>query len=253
MKTKVFASTFILLAILVACNKKKQDNTTQPVSQACRLLKVYYDTDSISTFHYDNQGRLLSRWDLFEQGQYQGSHHYVYQNNRVIYDRVADNDTTFFTYDNLGRIVYTQRNFHPPMGGIYKEFTVFVYDQQNQVINRSVHIVENGSFTRDQHDSTIYTWSNQNIIYSVIYSWNEGELKYRHRMDFTYDNGRNYRNGTGEPPVLLDCWSKNNIVVWFTDSLYTYTDTIKQYNAAGYPLMIRSSQSYTRWYNYFCY
>jgi hypothetical protein len=253
MKTKVFASIFLLLACLLSCNKKQQDDTSQPVPQACRLLSKYYNTDSVSTFHYDSQGRLLSRWDMFEQSQYQGSHHYVYQNNRVIYDRVADNDTTFFTYDNLGRITYTQRNFYPPLGGIYHEFTVFIYDQQNQVINRSLHIVETGSFTRDQHDSTIYTWSNQNISSSVRYAWNKGEMKSRHRTDYTYDNGRNYRSGTGEPPVIQDCWNKNNVVVWFNDSLYTYTDTIKQYNASGFPLMKKSVESYTQWYNYYCY
>ncbi|MCX6281738.1 MAG: hypothetical protein NTU51_07235 [Bacteroidetes bacterium] len=246
--------TPLLLATLVlftfSCKKSQEDNT--PELSFCKLLSVYYNTDSIRMYHYNANGQLVLKWDLFEQGPAFLSSHYVYQNNKLAFFYRSTADSTFFVYDSYGRIISYERHTYP-FGGLQIRRTSLSYNSQNQVILET----DKAIFPKllkgvNPEDSIVYTYENQNIKTKDYYWWlDPAQISHDH-YEFSYDNGKNSYAVTGEPLVYYLSWNKNNLLNTTINNIQQAPDTIIKYNTSDYPLLIHSSVPYEIKLTYEC-
>ena len=241
----------LILVIASACSKKQDDNPQSYTG--CKLLSVYFNKDSVKTYHYDANERLVLKWDIFEQGSDMSSSHYVYLNNRLAYLYRSAGDTTFFTYDGLGRIISYDRRIKSSLSGDYLRRTVLDYDQQNRVIlELSRNLTPSPGKGINPDDSAVYTYENGNIKTRDDYTWYDPAYVYHYHYEYIYDSGKNYYAATGEPPVYYMSWNSNNVVTAIINGHTQYSDTIKQYNSASYPILIRGNEPYNIILSYEC-
>ena len=239
-----------LLIVSSSCTKKSSDE--QQSISSCKLLSMYYDTDSIRVYHYDAAGRLVLKWDLFEQGPYFNSSHYVYQNNKLAYMYRSASDTTFYSYDTQGRLIACERHMYGS-GSKQIRLTKYTYNQLSQIVVETDKGISGKSPEGTSvDDSLVYVFENQNIRKIDRFWWYDPSNITHDILEFTYDNGKNFYAATGEPPVSYLSRNLNNLLTAKLNSSLYYSDTIVQYNAAGYPMVLRSGETYKTILTYSC-
>jgi len=241
----------VLLSFFVlSCSDKSDEDN--PFTSGCKLLSVYFNSDSTKMYHYDESGRLVLKWDLFEQGPAFLKSHYLYQNDRLVCFYRSPDDSTFFTYDSQGRI--SSYEWHNDTSGIRQiRITRFIYNSINQVITEtSKTSVFSGSKGILPDDSTVYTYLDQNVKTRDYYYWYDTLYTGHQHYEYFYDSGKNYFSSTGEPMIKYYQWSRNNLIGISTGGYPPVTDSIMQYNPQGYPVLIHSVQGYNITLNYYC-
>lgn len=251
MKTTSQILIAIFFLIMVSCSDKTGDESGS-VAGTCKVMSVYYNDDSARTYHYDASGKLILKWDLTEQGPDMLSTHYFYQNNRLAYSYMSSTDSTFYTYDSQGRISSYERHLYG-MGIVQIRTTVFTYNSLNQVITEVFKVsLRTGNKGISSTDSTVYTYLGQNVRSRDYYSWTDPTYIIHYHYEYVYDSGNNYHAITGEPPIKYYQWSRNNTIGMSIDGYPSSTDTIRQYNSQGYPVLIQCTQGYNIILNYSC-
>jgi hypothetical protein len=249
---KISAALLVLISLFIFSCSDKDNNDNQP-AVACKLLSVYFNTDSARMYHYDDSGKLILKWDLFEQGPDFLSSHYIYQNDRVVCFYRSQADSTFFNYDSQGRISSYEWHYYT-MGTKQKRLTTFTYNASNKVVTETGKAgVQQGGKGVLSNDSSVYTYQNGNVRTRDYYYWSDTSYVGHYHYEYLYDSGNNYFAITGEPKIKYYQWNRNNIIGSSLDSQQaTITDTIRTYNSQGYPLLIRDSQGYDITLTYSC-
>ena len=176
---------------------------------------------------YQYEGNLLKR-KLNEKGKV--TDEYTYSNGKLT-KLVADEETFEYEYDNKGRLnkvtAYTNIN--------------------DKHISKLEYISDSVIKETDYRgDVSIYTFSNGNLIKSEE---RKGILTYE------YDNKNNWKHNdffkTIEPDYILKSdYSRNNIIRWTDDYRKSEQHNTIEYNSAGYPIKITSSEGEVTQYEY---
>jgi hypothetical protein len=251
MKKIAGALLAVIFLSVISCTHK--DSSENGPTVTCKLLSVYFNTDSVQMYHYDSSGKLILKWDLFEQGPGFLSSHYMYQNDRLIYFYRSPADSTFFSYDSHGRILGYAWHYYT-MGTKQTRTTCFIYNSSNQVVTEiGKASVQQGLKGVLSNDSSVYTYLNGNIRTRDYYYWSDTAYIGHFHYEYLYDTGNNYSAITGEPKINYYQWNRNNIIGSSLDgSQAIITDTILSYNPQGYPLHIRNTQGYDITMAYSC-
>ncbi|WP_314288875.1 hypothetical protein [Capnocytophaga sputigena] len=176
---------------------------------------------------YQYEGNLLKR-KLNEKGKV--TDEYTYSNGKLT-KLVADEETFEYEYDNKGRLnkvtAYTNIN--------------------DKHISKLEYISDSVIKETDYRgDVSIYTFSNGNLIKSEE---RKGILTYE------YDNKNNWKHNdffkTIEPDYILKSdYSRNNIIRWTDGYRKSEQHNTIEYNSAGYPIKITSSEGEVTQYEY---
>lgn len=176
---------------------------------------------------YQYEGNLLKR-KLNEKGKV--TDEYTYSNGKLT-KLVADKETFEYEYDNKGRLnkvtAYTNIN--------------------DKHISKLEYISDSVIKETDYRgDVSIYTFSNGNLIKSEE---RKGILTYE------YDNKNNWKHNdffkTIEPDYILKSdYSRNNIIRWTDGYRKSEQHNTIEYNSAGYPIKITSSEGEVTQYEY---
>ena len=176
---------------------------------------------------YQYEGNLLKR-KLNEKGKV--TDEYTYSNGKLT-KLVADEETFEYEYDNKGRLnkvtAYTNIN--------------------DKHISKLEYISDSVIKETDYRgDGSIYTFSNGNLIKSEE---RKGILTYE------YDNKNNWKHNdffkTIEPDYILKSdYSRNNIIRWTDGYRKSEQHNTIEYNSAGYPIKITSSEGEVTQYEY---
>jgi hypothetical protein len=229
------------LAALIIYGCKKSDSTDDS-SALCKLAKSIVTTNgtAVTTFYtYDNSGKISVVWQQTGKGDTTQARKYLYTGNLFLYSVGKDNngntDTTFYSYDGSQRISQTLKKNHNS-GITLTVVSSYTYNSENQVtttVTRST--MDNVNFNTD---STIYQYSDVNVSgYSQFTRLGSGTWS-TYRVNFGYDDKKNYLKSTGEPALSHLYWSANNLNRFFypdsTDAFMTYNFT--GYSDSQYPL-----------------
>ena len=253
----------IALAVLVSSCGKSDDNTTKTVTDGTvnivggkhfpkkeiwfkgsekeettyevvngRITKEIYKftgsnrTKEIVTI-YQYEGNLLKR-KLNEKGNV--TDEYTYSNGKLT-KLVADKETFEYEYDNKGRLN-----------------KVTAYSNINDKHISKLEYISDSVIKETDYrgDVSIYTFSNGNLIKSEE---RKGILTYE------YDNKNNWKHNdffkTIEPDYILKSdYSRNNIIRWTDGYRKSEQHNTIEYNSAGYPIKITSSEGEVTQYEY---
>lgn len=209
----------------------EKEETTYEVVNGKITKKIYKFTGSNRTKEiitiYQYEGNLLKR-KLNEKGKV--TDEYTYSNGKLT-KLVADEETFEYEYDNKGRLnkvtAYTNIN--------------------DKHISKLEYISDSVIKETDYRgDVSIYTFSNGNLIKSEE---RKGILTYE------YDNKNNWKHNdffkTIEPDYILKSdYSRNNIIRWTDGYRKSEQHNTIEYNSAGYPIKITSSEGEVTQYEY---
>lgn len=209
----------------------EKEETTYEVVNGKITKEVYKFTGTNRTKEivtiYQYEGNLLKR-KLNEKGKV--TDEYTYSNGKLT-KLVADEETFEYEYDNKGRLnkvtAYTNIN--------------------DKHISKLEYISDSVIKETDYRgDVSIYTFSNGNLIKSEE---RKGILTYE------YDNKNNWKHNdffkTIEPDYILKSdYSRNNIIRWTDGYRKSEQHNTIEYNSAGYPIKITSSEGEVTQYEY---
>lgn len=209
----------------------EKEETTYEVVNGKITKKIYKFTGSNRTKEiitiYQYEGNLLKR-KLNEKGKV--TDEYTYSNGKLT-KLVADEETFEYEYDNKGRLnkvtAYTNIN--------------------DKHISKLEYISDSVIKETDYRgDVSIYTFSNGNLIKSEEH---KGILTYE------YDNKNNWKHNdffkTIEPDYILKSdYSRNNVIRWTDGYRKSEQHNTIEYNSAGYPIKITSSEGEVTQYEY---
>ena len=209
----------------------EKEETTYEVVNGKITKKIYKFTGSNRTKEiitiYQYEGNLLKR-KLNEKGKV--TDEYTYLNGKLT-KLVADEETFEYEYDNKGRLnkvtAYTNIN--------------------DKHISKLEYISDSVIKETDYRgDVSIYTFSNGNLIKSEEH---KGILTYE------YDNKNNWKHNdffkTIEPDYILKSdYSRNNVIRWTDGYRKSEQHNTIEYNSAGYPIKITSSEGEVTQYEY---
>lgn len=209
----------------------EKEETTYEVVNGKITKEIYKFTGSNRTKEiitiYQYEGNLLKR-KLNEKGKV--TDEYTYSNGKLT-KLVADEETFEYEYDNKGRLnkvtAYTNIN--------------------DKHISKLEYISDSVIKETDYRgDVSIYTFSNGNLIKSEE---RKGILTYE------YDNKNNWKHNdffkTIEPDYILKSdYSRNNIIRWTDGYRKSEQHNTIEYNSAGYPIKITSSEGEVTQYEY---
>lgn len=209
----------------------EKEETTYEVVNGKITKEIYKFTGSNRTKEiitiYQYEGNLLKR-KLNEKGKV--TDEYTYSNGKLT-KLVADEETFEYEYDNKGRLnkvtAYTNIN--------------------DKHISKLEYISDSVIKETDYRgDVSIYTFSNGNLIKSEEH---KGILTYE------YDNKNNWKHNDFfkiiEPDYILKSdYSRNNIIRWTDGYRKSEQHNTIEYNSAGYPIKITSSEGEVTQYEY---
>ena len=200
MRTAVHITTFLLILIIISCNKKDEDITDyRQGTGRCRLKSFTIDypepglASRTTYLHYDEQNRLQRV--SYDPNATKGHYQFVYGADYFLRRQIAANgqrDLTgdSITFDIAGRIT-----------GIYK----VVYWPGTSEVNSYEHLIYNSA---GQHVTTL----NSTNSHTVSFFWQGGDLvrdtSGGHACEYTYHNDRPSQYASSEARSQFSYYGK---------------------------------------------
>ena len=229
--------------MFIGCKEKNYSDPTFD-DKKCKMLTMSIKYNGGTTkfnYFYDVSNKLITKTETTFSGDTTiVTTEYKYENDTLRYSFTSSLEQpsdTFYYFYNSSHMLTKTIEFHHSFPTSYIEETEFIFNGDNHVIKTYTRKIASKSISVD---SGRYQYSNGNLIDIML--WNLGShpmvINYR---EFSYDNGKNMYNSTGEPQISFKYWSKNNAIHYLADfgsQWFSFNNTIGQYNSTGYPLLI---------------
>jgi len=237
---KFFVIILMLILILEAC-KKSDSNDSGFDGKRCMMLTFSEIRNgnpyNVINYNYDNADKLIHTITINGGDTFIGAEH-VYLGNILQYSfygpKWGYSDTVFYFFDTNGKLDSVIE--HDREGAsLDATKTEYFYNAQNKVIFSLTRLTNNSVVYLI--DSAFYSYTVKNVTTVKKYVKHGSSPWDSLTLNFTYDNKKNYYKTMGNPAIVYQYWSENNIVQIKNGESTNGMTTINynKYNESGYP------------------
>ena len=246
-----------LLFTLSACKKEKEDVDTGKTNTGVRLSEIYWISqfdrvDSVDNhwyFYYDSKGYLSSVHVYDSLLTHKSPYHPSYQPRitKRDYHRNASNTVT----RELITGVYEGKTYTSTAEYVYgtgNDLLKVIYSSGTQVQDSIEYIWGAGKITgirMNGGDRHMFTYNSDGNVIDIssflVVNSGRDTVKYINKAEISYDSNPNFVRtiqGLNHPYGLFglspECFSKNNMIRYYTDNPPGYVNYTLEYNSDGY-------------------